>query len=349
VVVVVKAMIDEGRGSEKSSYEADLKRIAESVRKYEGVQRKRAISDLMRLFGGIDAVGGRTVAGFGEDAAVIDVGSEEYVLVAIDGIWGRLLKADPWWAGYCAVLVNVNDIAAMGGKPLAMVNVIASAKEEVRERIAEGLHAGVMKFGVPMVGGHVHPDTHYDAVDVAIVGTVRKNCVIFSNGARPGDKVIVAIDTDGKTRSKFRMGWDSTTEKTHSEIKKRLSTMVEIGERHLATAGKDISNPGVIGTLAMLLETSGVGATVEIPKIPKPPENEMTMERWLKIYPGMGFVLTVKDVEDGKECINIFEDAGIDANIVGEIDATRKLKITKGGNSTVVFDFEREFLTGIKK
>ena len=123
----------------------------------------------------------------------------------------------------------------------------------------------------------------------------------------------------------------------------------EVANKGVGKYYKDSSNPGVVGTLAMLLETSGVGATVEIPKIPKPPENEITMERWLKIYPGMGFILTVKNIEDGKECIDIFESAGIDANIVGEIDDTRKLKITKGGNSKIVFDFEREFLTGIKK
>ncbi len=35
--------------------------------------------------------------------------------------------------------------------------------------------------------------------------------------------------------------------------------MEEIGKRHLATAGKDISNPGLIGTLGMLLEVSGKG------------------------------------------------------------------------------------------
>ena len=35
------------------------------------------------------------------------------------------MNVNPYWAGYCSVLVNVNDIAAMGGKPLAMVNIMS--------------------------------------------------------------------------------------------------------------------------------------------------------------------------------------------------------------------------------
>ncbi|MCW3136288.1 MAG: methanogenesis marker 2 protein [Canidatus Methanoxibalbensis ujae] len=325
----------------------DLEMIAASVKEYEGVRRKRAISDIMQFFNNIDIIGGRTIAGFGEDAAVIDVDGENYMLVAMDGIWGRLIEADPWWAGYCAVLVNVNDIAAMGGTPIAMVNVISTAKHDICERLAAGISAGVRKFGVPMVGGHIHPDTHYDAVDVAIMGTVRKGCVIFSDGAKPGDKVVVSIDVDGST--KYGLGWDSTTRKTSAEIKKKLGAMVEIGEKKLATAGKDISNPGTLGTLAMLLETSGVGATVEIDKIPRPNTEDMPFEQWLRIYPGMGFILTVSSIENGRECIGIFENVGLEASIVGEIDSSKKLKITDGEHHVPVFDFEKEFLTGIKK
>ena len=46
--------------------------------------------------------------------------------------------------------------------------------------------------------------------------------------------------------------------------------MQEIGSRKLVTAGKDISNPGIIGTLGMLLEVSGKGADIDLTQIPKP-------------------------------------------------------------------------------
>jgi putative methanogenesis marker protein 2 len=325
----------------------DLKSLAEELRNFEGVTRKRAINDLVTRLGDSDKVGSRTISGFGEDAAVLEVDDDTLILLAVDGIWGKLLNSNPWWAGYCAVLVNVNDIAAMGGTPLAMVNLTATRKKDLCLELGKGMEAGVKKFGVPMVGGHIHPDTAYDALDVGIVGTVKRDCVILSSGARPGNKVLVAIDLDGRVSPTYDLAWDTTTKKSPAEIKKQLETMVKIGEKKLATAGKDISNPGTLGTLGMLLECSGVGALVEPAKVSIPDKKEISLAQWLKMYPGTGFVLTVEDDEKGAECITIFEDAGIAAAIIGEVDASKKLKITDGNETVTVFDLNREIITGI--
>ena len=331
--------------------EEDLKSLAESLRNFEGVTRKKAISDLVKTLADSDRVGNRTIEGFGEDAAVLKVDNDNFILLAVDGIWGKLLNADPWWAGYCAVLVNVNDIAAMGGTPLAMVNLTSTQKKDICAELGQGMADGVRKFGVPMVGGHLHPDTNYDALDVGIIGTVKRDSVIVSSGAKPGNKVLVAIDLDGRVYPSYNLAWDNTTRRTPVEIKKQLDTMVEIGEKKLATAGKDISNPGTLGTFGMLLESSGAGATVEIDKIPRPNAEtvQIPIEQWLKMYPGTGFVLTVEDDENGAECINIFEDAGVTASIVGEVDASKKLRITNGAETATVFDLNRETITGIKR
>lgn len=326
----------------------DLESLAERLRNFEGVKRKRAINEIVTKFGDADRIGDRTIVGFGEDAAVLDVDNDNFVLLAVDGIWGKLLNADPWWAGYCAVLVNVADIAAMGGTPMAMVNLTSTQEKDICAELGQGMDDGVRKFGVPMVGGHLHPDTNYDALDVGIMGTVKKDCVIFSSGAKPGDKVLVAIDLDGRIYPSYNLAWDNTTRRTPGEIKKQLNTMVEIGEKKLATAGKDISNPGTLGTFGMLLESSGVGAIVELDKIPKP-DAKISFEQWLKMYPGTGFVLTTENEANAAECINIFEDAGVAASVIGEVYASKKLKITNGTEKATVFDFEREMITGIKR
>ncbi|MHC1635240.1 MAG: methanogenesis marker 2 protein [Candidatus Methanospirareceae archaeon] len=322
--------------------------LAREIKNFEGVRRKEAIFNCISFFGNSDMEGCRTIKGFGEDAAVLDIGEEHFILVAMDGIWGKLLDADPWWAGYCSVLVNVNDIAAMGGEPIAMVNLISTSKEKACKKLVKGMRDGVEKFGVPMVGGHVHPDTPYDALGVGIVGIVGKENVIFSDGARAGDKVVIAIDTDGRVYPSFNLAWDNTTKKSPKEIKRQIRTMVEIGERGLATAGKDISNPGTLGTLGMLLEVSGKGAIVDIDKIPRPRGEEVPFEHWLKMYPGTGFVLTVEDEKKGEECIEIFKEAKVEAAIVGEVDNSKKLRITDGKDIATVFDFNREIITGIK-
>jgi putative methanogenesis marker protein 2 len=326
----------------------DLESLAEGLRNFEGVKRKRAINEIVTKFGDADRVGNRTIVGFGEDAAVLDVNNDNFVLLAVDGIWGKLLNADPWWAGYCAVLVNVADIAAMGGTPMAMVNLTSTQQKDICAELGQGMYDGVRKFGVPMVGGHLHPDTNYDALDVGIMGTVKRDSIIYSSGAKPGDKVLVAIDLDGRIYPSYNLAWDNTTRRTPSEIKKQLDTMVEIGEKKLATAGKDISNPGTLGTFGMLLESSGAGAIVELDKIPRP-DAEIPFEQWLKMYPGTGFVLTAENDDDAVECIRIFEDAGVATSIIGEVDASKKLKITNGTETATVFDLDRDQITGIKR
>jgi len=101
----------------------NLEELAERIKTFEGVTRKKQIEDIVSIFEAVRPEYKNAIVDFGDDAAVIDIGGDDVILFAADGIWGRILDASPWWAGYVAVVVNVNDIAAMGGKPLAMVDV----------------------------------------------------------------------------------------------------------------------------------------------------------------------------------------------------------------------------------
>ncbi|NOZ77402.1 MAG: hypothetical protein GXO65_07060 [Euryarchaeota archaeon] len=160
----------------------ELDYIAREIRSYEGLTRKRHIGAAIHAFAGFQGGRGQVLASFGEDAAVLDLGDGRVSLLAADGIWGRIVGRDPWWAGYCAVLVNVNDILAMGARPVAMVDVLSSSSAEFCREVGRGLAAGVAKFGVPLVGGHVHPDTDYDAVTVAVLGEGTRDGIMYSPG-----------------------------------------------------------------------------------------------------------------------------------------------------------------------
>ena len=108
--------------------------------------------------------------------------------------------------------------------------------------------------------------------------------------------------------------------------------MEEIGKRHLVTAGKDISNPGIIGTLGMLLEVSGKGAEIDLALIPRPDlaENNMTFEQWVRMYPGMGFIMTAKK-EHVAELVRLFAGVGMTAKEIGTVNSTRELRIPMTG------------------
>ncbi len=322
----------------------DLEKIAQEIREFEGVTRKKPIADLIKIFQTVRSEYSHSVVDFGDDAAVIDVGGNDYILFAADGIWGRLVNASPWWAGYTSVLVNVNDIAAMGGKPVAMVNVLSSDNKNACKELLRGIRDGITKFGVPMVGGHLHPDTPYTSLSVAIIGTVKKGCEIKSGTARSGDIIIAAYDMDGKIGPNSPYSFDTTTGKDPEEVRLKYRVMQEIGEKRLVTAGKDISNPGLIGTLGMLLETSKKGARVDLGKI-HPPEN-IEFIQWLKVHPAIGFIVTALP-ENEHEVMHLFEKAGYDAKNIGIVDKTSKLDIFYGNECVTVFDFRKDIVTGI--
>ncbi|MDK2892311.1 methanogenesis marker 2 protein [Methanohalophilus sp.] len=323
----------------------NLDDLAHELCNFEGVVRKKPIADIARMFEDVQSEYSGTIVDMGDDAAVIDIGSDEVILFAADGIWGKIVDASPWWTGYTSIVVNVNDISAMGGRPLAMVNVMSSSDEDVSNEMLEGMREGIRKFGVPMVGGHMHPDTPYNSLAVAIIGIARKDSLIRSDTASAGDAIILAYDLDGKVGENSPYSWDTTSFKDAETVKARYLVMKDIGEAGLVTAGKDISNPGTIGTLGMLCETSGVGAKVDLSKIPSP--ESMPLVQWLKIYPATGYVVTVKPDKVG-DCIKAFEDVGITATEVGVITSSLQLEIEYEGKKACVFDFEKDIITGIK-
>ena len=319
----------------------NLDSLTAELRGFAGITRKKQIGDLIKYF---PVNSDKIVASFGEDAAVIGDG-EEVMLLAADGIWSKLMEADPEWAGYCAVLVNVHDIAAMGGWPIAMVDVLSVNSRSVADAVLKGMCKGIEKFNVPIIGGHLHPDTPYSALDVAILGKARKDAVILSSTATPGEVVVAAADMDGKVHPKFGINFDSTSFKDQETLLMQLGAMRELGEKGLVRAGKDISNPGMLGTLGMLLETSKVGAVVDLDSIPIP--KGLDLLSWLKMYPGMGFVVTTKE-EKADEVMEVFGRRGLTPAVIGNVVEDRKLIIRSGGEQTALFDLAKECVTGIK-
>jgi putative methanogenesis marker protein 2 len=319
----------------------ELEDIVSAIRNYPGVTRKKIISDIVCHF----PIPGdaNVIKAFGEDAAVIEFG-ESALLLAADGIMEDLMEKNAFWAGYCSVLVNVNDIAAMGGIPLGMVSIVSMKKGEVLTHVLEGIKAGIEKFHVPMVGGHTHPDCDYNAIDVAILGHVKKENVILSSTANVDDDVIFAMDISGKFTPKIPYSWDSTSSKTAELVQKQIAIMNTLfAQKKLLTSAKDISNPGSLGTLGMLLETCRKGAHVNLGKIPAP--EDVDFIQWLKTYQGCGFVVCCPP-ENSKEVLTHFGSVGLSANVVGKIIKDRKLTISMGSESQVLFDFKTDIITG---
>jgi putative N-acetyltransferase (TIGR04045 family) len=97
-------------------------------------------------------VGGLAPAGFaGDDGAPVP-GSD--LIAACDAILPSMVERDPDWAGWCAVLVNMNDLAAMGAEPVGLLNAVGGRDASFVARVLGGLRRAADAWGVPVLGGH---------------------------------------------------------------------------------------------------------------------------------------------------------------------------------------------------
>ena len=318
--------------------------VATAVKEYNGVRRKQAIGNLVKM---LHIENPDVVADYGEDAAVISQGRTA-LLLAADGIWSQLMDKDPYWAGYCSILVNVHDIAAMGGRPLALVDVLSAKDDEVLKQVSSGMHEAAATFNVPVVGGHLHPDAPYNVIDVAVLGTAELEKIIYSSTAKAGNAILATFDLNGRVHPSVPLNWDSVTMKDPEVLKKQLAVMKDLADSDLLTAGKDISNPGIIGTLGMLLESSGIGGIVDLESIPHPDfeEHHITFEQWVRMYPGMGFIMTAEPDNADAVCRH-FRNAGMACQIIGTVTDTHSLVLTKGDSKVTVFNFSENGITNI--
>jgi len=306
--------------------------LVKELRSFRGLTRKSALGEILEVL---------EEATY-DDAGFLDVGGLK-VVVSCDGIVETLVKSDPFLAGYYSVLVNVNDVVAKGAQPLGFVNIISSGSSETRRKVAEGIREGLKKYKLKLLKGHTHSDTSYDAVDAAVVGVTRN--ILPSTTARIGDSLIMAVDIEGRFEPR---GWlrtfDSTTMKSSREVLDRLDALIQLAERKLAHASRDISGPGVIGTIAMLCESSRVGAKISLEKLPKP--KRVKLEDWLVTYPGMGFVISTSQPE---ACLSVLRRHKLMAATIGEITADEEVWLSYGQECELFLDLTRESVFGVEK
>jgi selenophosphate synthetase-related protein len=304
--------------------------------------RKRPIEDVFKKLV-LDGQPGPQLPNYGDDAAVIPW-KEGFLLLAADGIMTRLLVNEPYAAGKASVMVTVNDIYSMGGKPLAMVNVLASGDEEQRSKVVEGIRKGCEKLKVPMVGGHLHPDAPGSSPSLAVAILGYANKLLRSHLAKAGDDIILAVDLKGDKGCRSVVSWDANSGKTPEELLYRLEALPLIAEREWSQAAKDVSNSGILGTVSIMMENSGKGAIIELASIPKPLEIELS--DWLVCFQSFGFVLSVSP-KNSEAVISLFREREITAPIIGKVIDDPIVTLKNGPESKVLFDFRKDKITGI--
>ena len=200
------------------------------------------------------------------------------VIAACDAIVPSMVERDPEWAGWCAVLVNANDLAAMGASPLGLLDAVGARDAAHAARVLAGLAGAAQAYDIPVLGGHTQLGVPA-ALSVTALG--RTDRPVPGGGGRPGHAVRLTADLGGSWRPGYRgRQWDSTSHRRSDELR----TMTGAVAAARPAAAKDVSMAGIAGTLGMLAEASGCRAVLDVAAVPRP--EAATVGDWFTCFPG---------------------------------------------------------------
>lgn len=278
----------------------------------------------------------------GDDAAIIPSGNG-FDLLAGEGFIDAFVSSDPWFAGWCGVMVNISDIAAMGGRPVAIVNALWGGNDDATADVLRGMAAASRAYQVPIVGGHTNLRTAQPRLAVSILG--RATTILDAFAAKPGQMLIAAIDLRGAYQPPYN-NWNAATTAPPERLRGDIALLPMIAENGLASAAKDISQAGLLGTCVMLLESSQLGADVDLHAIPKPESVEW--QRWLTSFPSFGFLLAA-DTANVPALLALFHQRNIAAATIGTLNDSGLLQVRAGDASDLFWDIKSTPLTAMRK
>ena len=231
------------------------------------------------------------VKGIGDDCAVIPVNKESHISDALkcdeemlfstdllmEGVHFLREESSPEDVGWKAAAVNLSDIAAMGGSPVATFLSIALPKDaqgDWAERFIAGYAEISRQYDVPLLGGDTTSSLRDIAINVGIMGKCPSGKALCRDGARAGDIVFVTGclgDSAGGLqvilKGVERGNEESILVDRHKRPIPRVCEGKTLRETGLIGAMMDISD-GIASDLRHILKASGVGAEVDLAKLP---------------------------------------------------------------------------------
>lgn len=241
------------------------------------------------------------VVAAGDDCAVLDLGTPDYVLFKTDAVVEGVHftnETPPEKIGRKALARCLSDIAAMAGKPNSALVTLALPKDFTPERVEAiyaGLNALAAEHGVAIVGGETTTSPGGVLISIALLGTVAKERCVLRSGAQAGDAVFVTGELGGSLRGR------------HLDFEPRLAEARWLRERFAIHAMIDLSD-GLASDLRHILKASGVGAELLAKAVPTSREAKLAAKEESSAKPPLLAALT-----DGEDFELLFTVASKDA------------------------------------
>lgn len=201
--------------------------------------------------------------GLGDDAAVLSVPVGRKLVVTTDmlsdGVHFDLAQHGAAQIGRKSLAVNLSDLAAMAAEPLAAFVSVSLPRGAGALQLARELYAGILplaeQYACPIAGGDTNSTDGPLTIAVTALGTVAPGQEWRRSGAQPGDRVLVTGSLGGSLLGH------------HFDFTPRVREALALAASYDIHAAMDISD-GLSLDLSRMVAASGVGAVVEVARVP---------------------------------------------------------------------------------
>lgn len=208
-----------------------------------------------------------------EDAAVVRFPSGRALVQTVDFL--TPLVNDPWRFGQIAAANALSDVYAMGGEPLAAMNIVCFPAKTMDKAVLKGILRGgldkVQEAGAVLAGGHSveDPEIKYG---LAVSGVVEEGRVASNKGLVPGDRLLLTKPIGTGVLATALKGRFGDVQALEDEIYRwagRLNRAPGAVIRDLGLrAATDVTGFGLAGHLLEMAGASGVVAELWVEAVP---------------------------------------------------------------------------------
>lgn len=231
------------------------------------------IGDIASMFGSLPHHGFEPI---GDDCTVLPMGDDALVMstdMLIEDVHFLRGASSAEEVGYKSLMVNISDVAAMGATPTATLLSLSlpeSAQGEWSEGFMRGFHEGCKEYGIALVGGDTTASRDRIAINVVAIGRAPMQNIKRRSTANLGDIVCVTgkLGVSSKGLVDIMFGdLNTAAAKAHRRGQARIAEGRFLGACEAVHAMMDVSD-GIASDIKHIMEQSGVGAEIELSKIP---------------------------------------------------------------------------------
>jgi selenide,water dikinase len=206
-----------------------------------------------------------------DDAALYRIDDERALVLTTD--FFTPIVDDPYEFGAIAAANALSDVYAMGGRPIAALNLVGFPDELDVAILGEILRGGAEKAreaGIDIVGGHTIR-TDEPIYGLAVTGMVHPRRATTNAGAKAGDKIVltkplgVGIVATAAKQDKDEAVAMPLAVRLMATLNQAAARAMESVPVHACT---DVTGFGLLGHLRNVALASGCAATVELSKVP---------------------------------------------------------------------------------